>query len=346
VQSLIYFFRFAHHGRYSSYCHLADFLQAGCRQVSVPVLSGLLGNSPRLTRLWFRLNEFRLLPSYLSRQPRCIHYLYPENTLFRGLHWKRGHRLILTWHQPMPYFRSLPVVIQDRFQAFLEQATSVVFLSTESARQYGEAFRINDSRVIWHGVDTDFFAPRPRKTTPEILRIVTVGNWMRDHDLWARTVNYLGRERADVEFHVLCNASTAKSYGQELEKYGGKTVFVHNLGDHQLREFYHQADIAFLPLLDATANNALLECMACGIPCAVTDLPATREYAADSALYFGIRNVHEAAETLRKLAASPSLRESLGSGARARAVVQLDWRLVADRHLELYAESGPTRLGA
>lgn len=345
MDSVIYFFRFAHHGRYSSYCHLADFLHVGCRHVSVPLPSGLLGNSPKLTRLWLRLNEFRLLRWYLSRRPRCIHYLYPENTMFEGFRWNKAHRVILTWHQPMPYFQSLPGVIQDRFRTFLEQAASVVFLSSESADQYGEAFRIKDRRVIWHGVDTDFFAPARRPTPRDTIRVVTVGNWMRDHALWAGVVNRFAREQPGVEFHVLCNADAAANYKQGLEHESGKAIFVHNLNDHQLRDLYHQADIAFLPLRDATANNALLECMACGIPSAVTDLPATREYAADSALYFGMQDTEGAAEKLRRLAASPSLRESMGSAARTRAVAQLDWRLVAARHLELYAESPPAGQG-
>ena len=48
------------------------------------------------------------------------------------------------------------------------------------------------------------------------------------------------------------------------------------LTDAELRDLYHSSDIAFIPLTNATANNAVLEAMASGIPLISTDLPAIR----------------------------------------------------------------------
>ena len=48
------------------------------------------------------------------------------------------------------------------------------------------------------------------------------------------------------------------------------------LSDLALAETFRQADVLFLPLQDATANNARLEGLASGLPVVTTDLPAVR----------------------------------------------------------------------
>ena len=48
-------------------------------------------------------------------------------------------------------------------------------------------------------------------------------------------------------------------------------------GDELVRS-YRNADVLLLPLLSATANNALLEGMSCGLPVIATDVGGVREY--------------------------------------------------------------------
>ena len=45
---------------------------------------------------------------------------------------------------------------------------------------------------------------------------------------------------------------------------------------------YQGADLLLLPLIDATANNTLLEGLACGLPVLASDLTGVRDYAPDS----------------------------------------------------------------
>ncbi len=339
MRPILYSCQFSHHGGYSAYQHLTDFLGDDCTSINVRLASRALQRSPRLLRLWLRLNEYRLLPSYLSGERRCIHYLYPENTLFKGLQWKGHHRLIVSWHQPLPFMAALPTVFADHNRQILEQATGVVFLSSESAREYAEAFPLRRYRVILHGVDVDFFRPSrvgpPRKT----LTVLTVGNWLRDHQCWARTVELVLREHPNVEFRVLCSSDNAAQYRQMLGALSDRVTFLEGLSDQDLRALYHDTDIAFLPLTDATANNALVECMACGVPCAVTRLPATVEYAGDTALFFQNSDIGGTVETIGALISSSDLRASLRDAARTRAEAVLSWRLIARQHSAFYAEA-------
>ena len=50
------------------------------------------------------------------------------------------------------------------------------------------------------------------------------------------------------------------------------------LSDEQLREEYRRAWVLLLPLLDATANNSLLEGLACGAAIVVSDTGGIRDY--------------------------------------------------------------------
>jgi glycosyltransferase involved in cell wall biosynthesis len=54
------------------------------------------------------------------------------------------------------------------------------------------------------------------------------------------------------------------------------------IDDAALLALYRESDVLLLPLHDSTANNALLEGMACGLAPIVTDVGGVRDYADDS----------------------------------------------------------------
>jgi glycosyltransferase involved in cell wall biosynthesis len=336
-QPLLYSFRFAHHGKYSSYHHLIDFLPAGCKRLIVPMGGRLLRGSPRLTRLWLKANEYHLRATCLLNIPSCVHYLYPENSLFSGLEWSSIPNLVITWHQPLSYLEGLPPPFRKHACAILENAAAVIFLSSDSLRDHVSYVNIGNACVIKHGVDADFFHIRPGAANTEPLRVITVGNWLRDHQFWAETVGACLAMDSSIRFEVLCDAQNVTRYAQHLPAPDTRVRFVGNLDDEQLRAFYHRADIGFLPLLGGTANNALLECMASGVPCVVSDLASTREYAGSTALFISNLDSHAAAEALISLARSPARRSQLATSARARVEQELAWPIIAKQHFDLYS---------
>lgn len=336
---LLYSFRFSHHGRFSSYHCLTDFLKDQCRTVTVPLGPSFLAGSPRFVRHWLKLNEYRIWLFLAGKTNQCVHYLYPENSLFSGLKWLQRHRLVVTWHQPISQFENLPAILKRRSADILQQASHVVFLSHQSCTEYKARFAIKTASVIKHGVDTDFFRLKSPRQPRDKFTIVTVGNWLRDHRFWAETVKHLRAMRLNVTFEVLCNIDSAKRYRESLGETSHGVKFVHNISDHQLLQFYERADAAFLPLVEATANNALLECMATGVPCVVSDLPATREYAGDAALYFQNGNIQQAARHLIRLAKDKELRANLAATARSEVERTLSWALLAEKHAAVYFQA-------
>ena len=60
---------------------------------------------------------------------------------------------------------------------------------------------------------------------------------------------------------------------------------MNGISDHELRQLYNRSRVLFLPLLDAVANNALLEGLSMGKQTLVSDLPAARFYGAEHVSY-------------------------------------------------------------
>lgn len=334
---LIYSFRFPHHGAQASYHHLVDYLPKSCEIIDFSNAPGAFWNRPRLNRLWFRFNELRVFTRFVSRNVGCVHYLYPENSLCNATKWDHGKPLLLTWHLPISYINGLPEHFARQKRKALQEAAAVVFLSSRSRDEHSAAVEIKNSRVIRHGIDTDYF--KFNKTVPRNrpLNIVTVGSVLRDHCFWAETVSLLLKTDMNVNFQVICNKQNIALYKRWLPETCKRVSFLNNLSETQLLFFYAEADIAFLPLIDATANNFLLESMASGVPCVLTDLPATREYAGDTALYVNNRDVADAAKKLSHLAESFIARRDMALAARRRAENELSWPIIARQHCDLYS---------
>jgi glycosyltransferase involved in cell wall biosynthesis len=204
---------------------------------------------------------------------------------------------------------------------------------------YRELAPNSDVLCIPHGVDVDFFSPSSYAPEPDgKFRILTVGNWLRDYDLWAKVVERVISECPEVEFSVLANPDRLKAASSNLKTGRDHVRLLCGISDEQLRDEYRRADIVFLPLKDSWANNALLEGMSCGRPLLATDLPAIREYAGDAARFVQKDDADAAAQALLNLYAHPELRDALSCQARTRMVAKYGWGQIAQQHLSLYED--------
>jgi glycosyltransferase involved in cell wall biosynthesis len=179
--------------------------------------------------------------------------------------------------------------------------------------------------VILHGIDTVFFHPVPRPEA-SIVRCLTVGSYLRDWPLLHGIARALSDEPA-VVFDVVSSSAP---------EFHIPSVSVHrHVSDEALRELYQRADILLLPLSDATANNALLEGMASGLPVIASELPSIREYAGPGVGFFVTHEIDAFVEAIRELVRDADVRNRLGHVARARAEA-LSWRRIAPIYSKLY----------
>jgi glycosyltransferase involved in cell wall biosynthesis len=110
-----------------------------------------------------------------------------------------------------------------------------------------------------------------------------------------------------------------------------------NISDEELLKLYRQTNLLFMPLKDATANNAVLEGIACGLPVLTTDLVSTREYLDHTDAVFVKNNEEDAFRThILDLARDRDKCARYGESSRRRAL-DLSWPNVAKQYEKLYS---------
>jgi glycosyltransferase involved in cell wall biosynthesis len=108
------------------------------------------------------------------------------------------------------------------------------------------------------------------------------------------------------------------------------------LSDEELLKLYQDSDLAFLPLNNATANNSILEALACGLSIISTDISAVREYvSAESAVLISKGHTDGFINALITLYLNPEQRRQMSNSARRRAE-QFSWQKIAAKIEAMY----------
>lgn len=335
--------RFPHWGGHSGYVALARFLDRRRFDVTLHGASDsdddlpfpLAPLKPRLRRLvrrggmpWYKLSdltaEVRAFGACLTGHADIIHLLDGEHSgqfLPTLVHRARlpSVRIIATFHQP-------PGIAGDLLNPVLLSRLDQIVLVSPSQRDYFlQHVEPDRLHVILHGVDTEFFRPSQAPCPDRRIRCITVGHWLRD---W-RIFRGVASELHETEFDVVA--------GRELWLGDLPNIRIHRyLADEELARLYREADIVFLPLLDSTANNALLEGISSGLPVVTTCLRSTKAYLPESeGILCAPGSISAAVEALSRLQRDPGLRLSMGRAARARAQ-ELAWPRIVRQYEKLY----------
>ena len=117
---------------------------------------------------------------------------------------------------------------------------------------------------------------------------------------------------------------------EQVHWYGG-------ISDEQLRKLYQQATMLVLPILDCTANNALVESISCGLPVISNDVGGLRDYTrSDFAELLQIGDVDGFVNAILELAENRQEQVKRSKAARNFAETYLNWTHIANKTLEIY----------
>lgn len=330
-------FSYPHHGEYSSYHRLLAYADQADQVVdaSLPGFMYQKVLNPRgWTQTWWRAMKERSAWAMANRQDaEWMHYLYPENGCFRGVELRKGGtKVALTCHLPKDAFLGAGKN-RRAFREVLTASDALIVMSPDYVDFYQSMAPRARVEFIPHGIDVHYFRPPEGGREPAgRLQILTVGNMLRDFETLAKVINLAAARGMEWEFKVLALRDRLDGLERSLTAEGrGLARLLCGVSNEELRELYRECHLLYLPLLDATANNAVVEAMASGLPMLLSDFPATRAYAGESAEYLSSRDVDEAFTAISNMATGSGRLRELSAGVRKRAEEQLAWEVIAKR---------------
>jgi glycosyltransferase involved in cell wall biosynthesis len=263
----------------------------------------------------------------MLRHPSAVyHFIYGDTDVHLLPRLSRVTRtpVVATFHEPDVGLEWLKV---DRS---LTDRLAAVILVSASQRPHFERFVAPDRLfVIPHGIDTTFF--RPAESASDERLCITVGSKFRDFETLSEAITIVHEQDPQVRF-VAVGADRDKRHVFRDER----VEHLREVTDEELRAAYQRAAIAILPLTQATANNALLEAMACGLPVVATGTGGIREYIGeDGAILCEPRDSSALAHAILRLLDDRPLARRMGARNRERAL-RFDFKAVAALHLRAY----------
>lgn len=236
----------------------------------------------------------------------------------------------------------------------LSTRPAAVVVNSRRAQEYHEGlgYRPRRFECIPNGFDTDVFSPESARRDAMRQEVgaddgtVLVGmaarfDPMKGHEVFAAAAGAAARRDARLRF-VLCGTGMDAENDLLMRmlddaEVGGKVCLLGRRDD--MPTFFSGLDVAVLSSHTESFPNAVAEAMACGVPCAVTDVGDAAEVVGEAGRVAPSRDAAALADAICELAALPSAdRVILGRAARERIRQRYSLGVMTERYLSLYRD--------
>ena len=158
---------------------------------------------------------------------------------------------------------------------------------------------------IPHGIDTEYYMPAENEIRDH--KILFVGTHLRDFDVLKGVIERIEKLSINLSFTIVTFKENWKIFQ------GLKNIeLLSEVTEAQLLKYYQGHALLFLPVVDGTANNTLLEAGACGLPIITTDVGAVRDYLDDeSAIFLRSKKIDTVVSTIMDILNDGSKRKEL-----------------------------------
>ena len=277
------------------------------------------------------LAELKFLATASYRPPDVLHVLYGDEQLDLLLRWRRflRCRLVVTFHLPADRVASRFEAAQPEIGKAIDAA--VVLASNEITRFENW---IGAAKVAYvpHGIDTSIFRPAKGRPDTERIRLLFVGEHMRDWEVMHRVMDECYYRHVPVDFDIVTKESFCAKFTGCMN-----ATFHTNISKSALIELYRSADALLVPVLSATATNSILEALACGTPIISTKIGGIPDYVSGECGWLLQKgNISQVLNLIEQLCADREIALSRREAARLRSL-QFDWNVVAKQMNFIYA---------
>lgn len=279
-------------------------------------------------------SELFLYRKTIGKCKSIVHLLYVERML--GLlsvpFFKNKINLLGTVHQPVRFWKS------GRHNPEILRSLDGLIVLDSVSMNFFQDYLQEPVSFVRHGVDVDFFRPRHEDSEQEApVRCVFSGVWLRDLETLCRVVDKVSTVCENVQFEMIIPDKTVASALSERISIRERIRFHRGLTDEQLKTLYQSCSILLLPLIDCTANNALLEGIASGLSVVSNRIGGVADYTTpDFAALFEVGDADGMSEEILRLADNRELLRKQRLAARRFAVENLDWRIITAKTVEVY----------
>ena len=218
--------------------------------------------------------------------------------------------------------------------------TSDAYVTRDKAVEYG----MNPEKTVvfpW-GVDLDHFKPPLTRHSSTVFTIFCNRSWEPNYgvDVLARAFVKVAQQRPEVSLMLLSGGSQAAVIRQILMRGGveERVTFPGQISNAELPRFYHLADLYVSPSHVDGSSVSLMEALACGLPCLVSDIPANQEWVSEGQNGWLFPDGDADALATKILAAIQKRKSLLEIGHNARAVAEerADWKKNSQKLMQAY----------
>lgn len=212
-----------------------------------------------------------------------------------------------------------------------------VIVLTETMRDYLLQRHSRESLIIPNGafVKEDFgtehlssFGLEPKKYIISVSRLIRL-----------KGLQYLipafKKISGDIKL-VIVGDGDYSSELKELAKDDPRIIFTGNQTGAALNQLYTNAKLFVQSSEMEGLSISLLEAMAYGLPCLVSEIIANQQAAGEAAVYFTSKNINSLKEKLDYSLANPEEMKNLGIMGRERAKIMFNWDKISGDTLEIY----------
>ena len=265
-------FGWDHHDENAGYHHVVaaaeDYVDGGKLWGS----RGALGSLPR--KINFLLID--LMTILRSFRYSAVLVFYPEQTGFLSAPLLKlfGKRVVYTLHLGEDYWFHRNNSVFLRLKRFnLRFVSRFIVLTEQQKLVFGKHLRA-PIKAIPHGMRLHSPDCEPAAAPAVGEQICVIGDTYRDYALLARIIVAINQRFPAMSIHLI---------GMKYDKLNGaqhsRNVVCHpRLSRQAYQDVLSNSRLLVLPLTFSTANNALLEGLACGIPVVTNDVVGVLEY--------------------------------------------------------------------